>query len=267
METKFQKFLEMSDLAERTVVSYVKTVNNFIMYYGIINKENLLAYKDWLIKHFKPRTVNLRLHAMNKFLEFTRKDYLRLKFVKIQNKNSIENVISNDDYEFLKSRLKRDELIDWYFIIWFLAATGARISELIHIKVEHVEIGYMDIYTKGGKNRRIYIPKTLRKEARKWLAREKMLHGYIFKNRYGEQTTTRGIARQMKQFAVRYGLNPKVIYPHSFRHRFAKNFLNKFNDISLLADLMGHESIETTRIYLRRTINEQQKIVDMVVTW
>ena len=70
-----------------------------------------------------------------------------------------------------------------------------------------------------------------------------------------------------KNYAKKYGLNEKVIYPHSFRHRFAKNFLEKFNDISLLAALMGHESIETTRIYLRRTSAEQQDIVDRVITW
>ena len=79
--------------------------------------------------------------------------------------------------------------------------------------------------------------------------------------------TTRGIAQQLKNYAIKYGLNEKVVYPHSFRHRFAKNFLEKFNDISLLADLMGHESIETTRIYLRRSSAEQQEIVDKVITW
>lgn len=74
-------------------------------------------------------------------------------------------------------------------------------------------------------------------------------------------------ARRRFLFSVEYGLNPKVVYPHSFRHRFAKNFLEKYNDISLLADLMEHESIETTRIYLRKTASEQQEIVDKVVTW
>ncbi|VJU91307.1 integrase/recombinase, phage integrase family [Streptococcus pneumoniae] len=64
-----------------------------------------------------------------------------------------------------------------------------------------------------------------------------------------------------------YKMNPKVIYPHSFRHLFAKNFLAKYNDIALLADLMGHESIETTRIYLRKTATEQQNIVDKIVNW
>ena len=71
----------------------------------------------------------------------------------------------------------------------------------------------------------------------------------------------------LKAFAEKYGMNKEVVYPHSFRHRFAKNFLDRFNDLALLADLMGHESIETTRIYLRRTASEQQKIVDKVVNW
>ena len=71
----------------------------------------------------------------------------------------------------------------------------------------------------------------------------------------------------LKKYAERYGLNTNVVYPHSFRHRYAKNFLERFNDIALLADLMGHESIETTRIYLRRTSSEQQAIVDKVITW
>ena len=80
-------------------------------------------------------------------------------------------------------------------------------------------------------------------------------------------TNSNFIAQQLKNYAIKYGLNEKVVYPHSFRHRFAKNFLEKFNDISLLADLMGHESIETTRIYLRRSSAEQQEIVDKIITW
>lgn len=133
--------------------------------------------------------------------------------------------------------------------------------------MEHVQIGYFDIYTKGGKIRRIYIPKTLRKEATEWFGKTKRTSGYLFLNRFGERITTRGIAQQLKNYAIKYGLNEKEVYPHSFRHRFAKNFLEKFNDISLLADLMGHESIETTRIYLRRSSAEQQEIVDKVITW
>ncbi|VSC05515.1 type I restriction enzyme [Streptococcus pneumoniae] len=85
--------------------------------------------------------------------------------------------------------------------------------------------------------------------------------------KFNEPITARGVAQQLKNYADKYKMNPKVIYPHSFRHLFAKNFLAKYNDIALLADLMGHESIETTRIYLRKTATEQQNIVDKIVNW
>ena len=149
----------------------------------------------------------------------------------------------------------------------YLCATGARVSELIRIKIEHVETGYFDLYSKGGKLRRLYIPKKLRNETLEWLKTQERTSGYLFLNRFGERITARGISQQLKNYAEKYGLDKKVVYPHSFRHRYAKNFLEKYNDIALLADLMGHESIETTRIYLRKTASEQQAIVDKVVTW
>ena len=195
------------------------------------------------------------------------KQKLRLKSVKVQQRSYLENVITNADYLFLKKKLKQEENLVWYFSVRFLAATGARISELIQLKVEHVLLGYYDIYTKGGKIRRIYIPKKLKDETLIWLENQNRTSGYLFLNRYGERITTRGISQQLKNYANKYGMNEKVVYPHSFRHRFAKNFLEKFNDISLLADLMGHESIETTRIYLRRSSSEQQAIIDKVITW
>ena len=176
-------------------------------------------------------------------------------------------MISQADYLFLKEQLRQEENPMWYFVVRFLAATGARVSELIQIKAEHVQIGYFDLYTKGGKVRRLFIPEQLRNEATEWLKAQKKTSGYLFVNRLGERITTRGIAQKLKFFAEKYGMNTQVVYPHSFRHRYAKNFLDAFNDISLLADLMGHESIETTRIYLRRTASEQQAIVDRIITW
>ena len=267
MVTKFEKHLSKSDLAKNTVTSYVWTMKYFLAHYKEFNRKNLLAYKGYLMENFKPQTVNLRLQGINKYLEFIKKDKLKMKFVKVQQKNFLENVISNEDYKFLKTQLKTDGYMEWYFVVWFMAATGARVSELLQIKAEHVVVGHLDIYSKGGKLRRLYIPKNLQREAKQWLADRGVSSGYIFLNRYGERITTRGIAIQLKHFADKYGLNREVVYPHSFRHRFAKNFLDKFNDLALLADLMGHESIETTRIYLRRTATEQRPIVDKVVTW
>ena len=267
MVKEFESFLRRLDLAESTVSSYVWTVNYYLNTYLEINKKNLLTYKGYLVEHFKPQTINLRLQAMNKYLEFTKHEKLKLKFVKVQQKNFLENVISNADYKFFKSSLLKDGHKDWYFVVWFMTATGARVSELLQIKAEHVQAGHLDIYTKGGKIRRIYIPKKLQTRALLWLKERGISSGYVFLNRFGERITTRGIAMQLKHFAEKYGLKREVVYPHSFRHRFAKNFLEKYNDIALLADLMGHESIETTRIYLRRTASEQQEIVDRVITW
>lgn len=267
MVEKFKDFLVQSNMAENTVTAYIYAVNEFKSKYKDLTKKNLLLYKTYLIETFKPKTVNLRIQALNKYLDYIRKPQLRLKSVKVQQKTYLENVISNADYTFLKNKLKKENNLVWYFVVRFLAATGARVSELVQLKVEHVNVGYYDIYTKGGKIRRLFIPKKLREEALVWLKATNRESGYLFLNRFGERITTRGIAQQLKNYATKFGLNPKVVYPHSFRHRYAKNFLEKFNDISLLADLMGHESIETTRIYLRRTASEQQAIVDKVITW
>ena len=267
MNENFKNYLLKENLSEKTITSYLWTVNYFNSAYLEVNKSNLLSYKGYLMENFKPKTVNLRLQAINKYLEFIKKDKLKLKFVKVQQKNFLENVISNADYQFLKNKLKQDNNLEWYFVVWYLAATGARVSELIQIKFEHVLLGYFDLYTKGGKLRRLYIPKKLKNETEIWLKNNNINSGYLFKNRFGDRITARGISQQLKNYALKYGLNTKVVYPHSFRHRFAKNFLDKFNDIALLADLMGHESIETTRIYLRRTASEQREIVDKIVTW
>ena len=267
MLNDFEKHLRQSNLAENTIKSYLKSLEQFFQLYEAVTKKNLLSYKGYLVEKYKPKTVNLRLQAINRYLEHSKKEGLKLKFVKVQQQNFLENIISDADYRFFIKKLKTDERMNWYFIVRYLCATGARISELIQIKTEHIEVGYLDLYGKGGKLRRLYIPKKLRIETQKWLDETNFGSGYLFLNRFGDRITTRGIAHQLKVFAVEYNLNPNVVYPHSFRHRYAKNFLDKYNDLALLADLMGHESIETTRIYLRRTANEQQELIDKIVTW
>ena len=264
----FKTWLKHENLAPATIENYVWTVNFFSTHYPELNKENLLEYKDWLIQRFGPNTVNTRILAMNKYCQYIGRDDLKLRCVKQQTKNFLENVISNADYNYFKKQLH--EQLDnqmWYFAVWFMVATGARISELLKFKVEHVMDGYIDLYTKCGKVRRIYIPIKLKTEAMKWLNETGKVSGFIFTNKWGEPISARGISIQLKRYAIQFGVDPEVVYPHSFRHRFAKNFLDRYNDLSLLADLMGHEDIETTRIYLRKTSTEQREIVDRVVNW
>ena len=263
----FEQYLRGTNLSDNTVASYSFAVKQFYQQFDGITKKKLRDYKIWLIENYKPKTVNLRIRAMNCYLESIGKEAWKMPFVKVQQKAFLENVISEPDYEYFKNCLWKDKEMFWYFVVRFMAATGVRVSELIQIKAEHVQTGYVDLYSKGGKLRRIYIPKALKEEALVWLEEKDQTSGFLFLNRQGKRITTRGIAGQLKVLAQRYNLDPAVVYPHSFRHRFAKSFLERFNDIALLADLMGHESIETTRIYLRRTSTEQQAIVDDVVNW
>lgn len=265
--SEFRQYLISKDMAANTVQVYSYALCQFLCRYHQADFSSLHLYKVFLLEHYKPQTVNLRLRALNAYLEFTREKSKKLPLVRIQQKNYLENVISEADYEYLKSCLLRDKRYLYYFLIRFMAATGARVSEVVQFQAEDVQKGFKEIYSKGNKARRIYIPKALRTDALLWLQAAGIRKGDIFLNRLGRRITPAGIRGQLKTLAVLYGINPDVVHPHSFRHRFAKSFIEKCGDISLLSDLLGHKTIETTRIYLRRSSNEQYEIVNKVVDW
>jgi len=267
MEEQFEIFLNNHDLSKNTITAYLYALRQYTHRYKTVTRKGLREYKVFLIETYKPQTINLRIRAINCYLESIKKESWKLSMIKVQQKPFLENVISEADYLYFKNCLQQNNEMHWYFVVRFLATTGARVSELVQIKAEHVQIGYLDLYSKGGKLRRIYIPATLQKETLTWLKTQDRLSGFIFLNKYGDRITARGIAGQLKHFAEKYGLDSSVVYPHSFRHRFAKSFLERCNDLSMLADLMGHENIETTRIYLRKTSIEQRNIIDQVVNW
>ena len=112
MISKFKQYLLRQNLSEHTINSYVFTLEHFFSQYEEITKKNLLAYKGFLIEKYKAKTVNLRLQGINKYLEFIKKDKDKLKFVRIQQKNYLENVITNADYTFFKCQLKKDKNYD-----------------------------------------------------------------------------------------------------------------------------------------------------------
>ena len=199
MIIQFERYLREENLSENTITSYLFAIRQFSGQYHDITLKNLRDYKIWLIEHYKPQTVNLRLRALNCYLESIGKEKWKQSFVRVQQKAFLENVISEADYEYFKSCLKQDNDLFWYFVIRFLAATGARVSEFIQIKAEHIKLGHLDLYSKGGKLRRIYIPKALQTEALSWLADKQQESGFIFLNKYGQRITTRGLAGQLKK--------------------------------------------------------------------
>ena len=203
MLDEFEKHLRRENLSQNTISAYLLTVRMYEQLSGEMTKANLLAFKGYLMETYKPKTVNLRIQAINKYLDFIKKPNLRLSPVKIQQKNFLENVISDADYKFLKNRLKRDGNMEWYFVVRYLAATGARVSELIQIKVEHVFNGYFDLYSKGGKLRRLYIPKTLKTETEAWLNEKGITSGYLFSfrrayHRARNRPATQKLCRQIR---------------------------------------------------------------------
>lgn len=292
---QFQTYLKKKGVAENTIISYKTAVRQFFRQASSLSLEELQAYKQYLIRTYRPSTVNTRIYGINQYIRFLQKrqnrenptasspadsgsadigtdslstlQHYQVPAVRRQQKPFQDNIISNADYFRLRNGLREDENWFWYFIVRFLASTGARVSELIQIKAEHLHLGYMDLYSKGGKIRRIYFPDNLCAEGLEWLEKRGIGSGFIFINQHGRQITPRGINSQLKHLAVHYRIQPETVYPHSFRHLYAKNFLARFNDITLLADLLGHESIETTRIYLTQTSREQKEFLDQLVTW
>ena len=257
--------------SKESVDAYTYSVGLMFSVVGVaLSASKIVQYKEWLVSQgMKPAAVNARLSGVNKYLELIGKPGWKVKQVKLQQKSFVENVISETDYASLKRCLARDGNRRGYFIVWTLAATGARISEFLQMKAEHVFKGYFDMYGKGGKMRRVYFPKKLRKALQKYLREEKIEAGPIWTNlRQREKVmTSRGVAGILKNMAAKYGIDPSVMHPHGFRHFYAKQFLKRSQDIVFLADLMGHDSIDTTRIYLRKTAAEQAAEVDRIITW
>lgn len=264
---EFREYLLSRNMSDNTICVYQFAVQQFFQLHHEVTAATLPQYKIYLLEHYKPQTVNLRIRALNCYMEFLNYNDSKLSMIKIQQKMYLDRIISQADYEYLKRRLYEDDELSYYFVVRYLAATGVRISELVNFLIEDVNLGYKDLYSKGNKMRRVYIPSVLRTKTLDWLKVEHRQKGALFLNRFCNPISSSGIRNQLKMFAYRYNIDPQVIYPHSFRHRFAKNFIEKCGDIALLSDLLGHESIETTRIYLHRSSSEQYRIVNKVVDW
>lgn len=262
----FTTYLREKGYAENTISSYEFAISQLIDKASPLTNQSLLNHKEWLVSSFAPKTANNRIGAINIYLDFIAFGGMRLKGVRIQQKPFLDNVISNEQYMAMRDGLKRDGDWFWYYIVRYLGCTGARVSELRQFRLKHAIDGYMDIVSKGQKLRRVWIPETLCLETAGWKSGCDP-DALLFPGKRENAISARGIALGLKRAAIRYGVEPSVVYPHSFRHLFAKNFIERNPDIALLADLMGHESVETTRIYLRRTANEQRAAVDEAIDW
>lgn len=250
--------------SQNTIDGYMWSLKIFYEKYDEINKENMLDFKKWQLEKWKPKTANNRIVALNQYCNFIGHPEYCVNGIKIHNSTAVENVISEEEYNKLLEGLKNDKNEKGYWMIKYLAKTGARVSEFIRLTKDGLEKGYCEMWTKG-KIRRIYIPKNLIEESREFFSNNE--YNLLFTNRYGKKYTERGISQNIKNWAKKYGVREEVAHPHSFRHLYAIEFLKNNSNISLLADLMGHSSVNTTSIYLKLSKEEQMRQFNEASNW
>ena len=258
----FSEWLTENELSESTVRQYTATVNSFLNSYGM-TKQDMLAYKSRLLRSCSARTVNVKLAAVQKYFEFA-DIACSVKRVKIQKASHIENVITAEQYRKLIHGLEQDGLERWIFNIKLISMTGARISEVLRITKADIVRGYAVMFTKG-KIRTIQIPQAIGEEFADYMDNMQDTDKAV-QNRNGLPMSRQSFANVLRSFS-RYGIPREVLHPHSFRHFFAVEFLKRNNNIALLADLLGHSTVNTTMIYLRMSQEQQKRAVDAFVDW
>lgn len=211
-----------------------------------------------------PATIRLRITAIERLSEFAGKP-IKLKRPKFKRKLDTDNVPTEQEYERLLEFLRTKKNQDYYFFIKVLAVTGARVSEFLQFTWEDILRGEVTLRGKGNKYRRFFFPKSLQTEVRKYVE-ESGKTGLFATGKYGG-ITDRGLSQNMKNWGKACGIDPKKMHPHAFRHFFAKMFLKKNKDVIQLADLLGHGSVDITRIYLQKSYDEQKREFNRSVTW
>lgn len=268
MESKkieeFRLYLMDLERSKNTIDAYIRSANIYFQKYPEINKTNMLDFKKWQLEKWKPKTAHNRVVAMNQYCLFLNHPEYCVKGIKIHQSTTVENVITLEEYEKLLSGLKKDGNKKGYWMIKFLAKTGARVSEFIRLTKDGLDTGYCEMWTKG-KIRRIYIPQALIKESNEYFMEQES--EYLFPNRNGKQMTARGVSQNIQNWAKRYGVREEAAHPHSFRHLYAIEFLKHNSNIALLADLMGHSSVNTTSIYLKLSKEEQMRQFNEASNW
>jgi site-specific recombinase XerD len=270
MKLKIDEFIAeiyLEEKAKNTLTKYKSDIYKFIDFVGNdeseITKEQSIAYKAFLCNgQYKTSSINSYIIAINKYFKWIGTPELKVKIIKQQRKNSLEDVISITDYKRLLRNAKRLGMFDIYYLMKILASTGIRIDETKYITVESLNENYIKVNNKG-KEREISIPKELVRELKKYCTANKIKTGYVFcSSRPGNLIQKSTAWRKMKKIAGVARVNKNKVHAHSFRHLFAKEYMAKYNNAIELADILGHSSLETTRIYTRSTSYEKRQKIE-----
>lgn len=253
------------DYSPHTLSLYSFSIKKYFEYANEISFDNYKRFIHTLEEQgMSPATIRLRITAIERLSEFAGKP-IKLKRPKFKRKLDTDNVPTEQEYEKLLEFLRTKKNQDYYFFIKVLAVTGARVSEFLQFTWEDILRGEVTLRGKGNKYRRFFFPKSLQTEVRKYVE-ESGKTGLFATGKYGG-ITDRGLSQNMKNWGKACGIDPKKMHPHAFRHFFAKMFLKKNKDVIQLADLLGHGSVDITRIYLQKSYDEQKREFNRSVTW
>lgn len=260
---RYKKYLREEEKSENTIEKYLRDVRAFAVYLsGVeVTKGTVIAYKGKLLsENYTVRSVNSMLASLNSLFVFLGWEDCKVKSIKFQRQIYCpeEKELTKAEYMRLVKTAKQKGNERLNLILQTICGTGIRVSELQYITVEALKNGKAVVSLKG-KTRSVFIVKDLRKKLLRYAAEQKILSGAIFITRTGKPISRTNIWREMKGLCKQAGVNPSKVFPHNLRHLFARVFYGIEKDIAKLADILGHSSINTTRIYIISTGNEHRR--------
>ena len=259
----FKKYLREEEKSKNTIEKYLRDVRAFAAYLGgaAVTKETVIAYKNKLIsENYAVRSINSMLASLNSLFALLGWTDCKVKSIKLQRQIYCpeEKELTKAEYMRLVSTAKQKSNERLNLILQTICGTGIRVSELQYITVEAVECGEVVVSLKG-KIRSVFIVKELKKKLLRYAAEQEIKSGCIFITRTGKPMSRTNIWREMKSLCESAGVNPQKVFPHNLRHLFARVFYGIEKDIAKLADILGHSSINTTRIYIISTGDEHRR--------
>ena len=259
---EFKEHLILEERSKITVEKYIRDVKAFAKYTqnSAITKETIIAYKKYLQENYAVRSVNSMLASINSLFMFLGWHDLRVKSLKLQQQVFCpeEKELTKSEYARLCRTAERKHNERLNLILQTICGTGIRVSELQFITVEAVKQGEAVVNCKA-KTRSVFIVKELKQKLLRYAAEQGIKNGMIFVTRTGKPISRTNIWREMKALCIEANVNPQKVFPHNLRHLFARVFYGIEKDIAKLADILGHSSINTTRIYIISTGTEHRQ--------
>lgn len=260
---KFRIYLQNEEKSTNTIEKYIRDVKAFADYTNNLDvtKEMVIAYKNKLVSdNYATRSINSMIASLNSLFVFMSWDDLKVKSIKLQKQIYCpeEKELTKAEYLRLVNAAKQKGNKRLNLIIQTICGTGIRVSELQYITVEAVKCSEAVVSLKG-KTRSVFIVRELKKKLLRYAAEQGIKSGVIFITKSGKPMNRTNIWREMKNLCENGNVNPDKVFPHNLRHLFAKTFYSIEKDIAKLADILGHSSINTTRIYIISSGNEHRR--------